>query len=123
MTGRMPEYMSDEMSENMSDRMPDRLPDRMPGGMSGYMPDRMPEYMPEYMSDRMPENMADRMAYKMSEKYVKCVIYYLQHCQFLLCGWQRHFHFCMPGAVCRRLRQATSCSKLLQITCSDLMLD
>ena len=55
MTGRMPEYMSDEMSENMSDRMPDRLPDRMPGGMSGYMPDRMPEYMPEYMSDRMSE--------------------------------------------------------------------
>ena len=55
MTGRMPEYMSDEMSENMSDRMPDRLPDRMPGGMSGYMPDRMPEYMPDRMSDRMSE--------------------------------------------------------------------
>ena len=50
MTGRMPEYMSDEMSENMSDRMPDRLPDRMPGGMSGYMPDRMPEYMSNRMS-------------------------------------------------------------------------
>ena len=28
----------------------------------------------------------------------------------------------MSGAVCRRLRQATSYSKLLQITCSDLML-
>ena len=55
MTGRMPEYMSDEMSENMSDRMPDRLPDRMPGGTSGYMPDRMPEYMPDRMSDRMSE--------------------------------------------------------------------
>ena len=115
------------MSEKMSDRMSDRMPDRMPDRMSEEMPDRMSEDMPERMSedmsDRMPEDMPDRMAYKMSEKYVKYVIYYLQHCQFLLCGWQRHFHSCMSGAVCRRLRQATSYSKLLQITCSDLMLD
>ena len=111
------------MSEKMSDRMPDRMPDRMSEEMPDRMSEDMPERMSEDMSDRMPEDMADRMAYKMSEKYVKYVIYYLQHCQFLLCGWQRHFQSCMSGAVCRRLRQATAYSKLLQITCSDLMLD
>ena len=107
-----------QMSEKMSDRMWGRMPDRKPDRMSEEMPDKMSEHMPNEMSDvisdRMPEDMPDRMAYKMSKKYVR-------HCQFLLCGQWRKFHSCMSGAIGRRLRQATSYSKLLQITCCDLI--
>ena len=48
-----------------------------------------------------------------------CVVVWSRQCHFLLCGWQRHFHFCTFGAVCKdawdRQHLTASYYKLLEV--------